>query len=102
MNSYKIDKEKATRLAKELGIEVFFGNEQTGVFWENGKRHCSFKDLFPELSLLSEEDTFILKEEDNLEKIASKMVYEKHAELIEIGILDEKRGIFHDVLYNAA
>lgn len=55
---FSLDKKKALELAKKLGINVSFDNDQTGVFFKDelGDRevHCEFEKFFPELGELKQ------------------------------------------------
>lgn len=68
MMEFKIDKQKAIKLAEQMGLNVSFNSSNPGVILksESETKHKKFVDLFPELNTGYNGDKFITKDSGNL------------------------------------
>lgn len=70
---FKVDKQKALELAKELGLDVSFGSENPGVIMDSGE-HKDFNDFFPEINYEFNQAKFVTKDSGELSNLSESMI----------------------------
>lgn len=69
---YKIDKQKAFALAKELGLKISFDSDKPGVIMKSGKQK-DFAEFFPELNYIYTNEEFITKDSGELLELSKNI-----------------------------
>lgn len=75
MMNFKVDKQKALDLAKEMGLNISFDSKNPGVIMnsEGNKEQKQFRDFFPELNGEFNHEKFVTKDSGNLPSVSSSI-----------------------------
>ncbi|MEC1718770.1 hypothetical protein [Schinkia azotoformans] len=89
--NFKVDKQKALELAKELGLDVSFGSKNPGVIMGSGE-HKDFNDFFPEINYEFNQAKFITKDSGELSNLSKNITIkssDKKTQMISVISIDK-------------